>query len=665
MANVWRFPAPPLLGVTRGGLAFAVRTACASLIALYIAFRMNLDEPKWAAVTVWVVAQSNRGMSVSKSQYRILGTTLGAIAAIVLISLFAQTPELFLLALAGWIGTCTGLATSLRNFRAYAAVLAGYTAAIIGLDAASAPLHAVDIALARFLFVILGIVVEGTLTGIFAPGSLSVDLDDRFHRYADAVSTACVRALRRDPDSASMRTLFAGAIEFDSAAEYATAASYEVRRVAGHLRAAVISALTQLAAVHAVFVHGARGGPIDQGLVEEAASLLSRLRTRSGGGTAEVASLKSRVRLALTTEAVATRGVTTPRLFVLGRLGLAIHAFEEVLARTALAHQTSAPPSRARFSFHHDPALAWNNGIRAFAAVITASMFWIYTAWPSGSAFVTTVGVVCALFSTRANSLSGAAAWLKGGMCAAVAAFLCNFFLYPSGSDFGALACISGFFMIGAGVVMLDARTTSIGSGFALFFWNFTSPNNTARIDDAALLNSVLATLVGIVWGGLAFALLFPSNNVSRNDELHRAVQRDLADLADKPHRWRRDAWVSRTADRLGRQVATEGTHMAPRASLEISSQKLLAAWTMGDSLLSLYGSSSPHPMVRRSVTVVRGRLRRLQFERLAIVCESISCKLLRQATGPRGLTKPELLDSALLLQAISVSAREMLSTAA
>jgi uncharacterized membrane protein YccC len=83
---------------------------------------------------------------------------------------------LFLLTLAAWIGLCTGLATSQGKFRAYAAVLAGYTAAIIGLDAASAPLHAFDVALARFLNVVAGILAEAMLI-ILAP------------RRADARST--------------------------------------------------------------------------------------------------------------------------------------------------------------------------------------------------------------------------------------------------------------------------------------------------------------------------------------------------------------------------------------------------------------------------------------------------------------------------------------------
>ena len=50
-----------------GALGFALRNTAASLLALYIAFRMNLDDPKWAASTVWIVAQGSRGMGLSKS----------------------------------------------------------------------------------------------------------------------------------------------------------------------------------------------------------------------------------------------------------------------------------------------------------------------------------------------------------------------------------------------------------------------------------------------------------------------------------------------------------------------------------------------------------------------------------------------------------------------
>ena len=187
-----------------GALGFALRNTAASLLALYIAFRMNLDDPKWAASTVWIVAQGSRGMGLSKSQYRILGTAIGAAVALVLTGAFAQTPELFLPALAAWIGLCAGVATFLRNFRAYAAVLAGYTAAIIAMDAVSAPLHAFDIATARFLYVVVGILCGAAFETVFAPGSPLADVRTRLARYLDRAAAVGAGALRREPNGAAV-----------------------------------------------------------------------------------------------------------------------------------------------------------------------------------------------------------------------------------------------------------------------------------------------------------------------------------------------------------------------------------------------------------------------------------------------------------------------------
>ncbi len=108
---------PPALpaGATWEPVGFALRTTAASLAALYVAFRFDLQEPKWAPMTVWIVAQASRGMSLSKSQYRLVGTVVGAAAGAALIALFAQTPELFFLALAIWMAVCTATSTALRK----------------------------------------------------------------------------------------------------------------------------------------------------------------------------------------------------------------------------------------------------------------------------------------------------------------------------------------------------------------------------------------------------------------------------------------------------------------------------------------------------------------------------------------------------------------------
>ncbi|WP_201319488.1 FUSC family protein, partial [Burkholderia sp. E168m30] len=562
------FPSMPTLAAVRaalrdarptlppGALAFALRNTAASLLALYIAFRMNLDDPKWAASTVWIVAQGSRGMGLSKSQYRILGTAIGAAVALALTGAFAQTPELFLPALAAWIGLCAGVATFQRNFRAYAAVLAGYTAAIVAMDAVSAPLHAFDIAVARFLYVVVGILCAALFDTVFAPGAPLHDVRTRLARYLERAVALGAGALRREPNGAAVHRLFADALELDTAAEYAAAGAPPVRGAIGHLRAAALGVLTAQAAAQAIREHAARAHDASDPLVDEVARVLDGIAA-SGDAQPRMAALRARVGDALRAEAAAP---DTSRLLTLDRLAALLGGFERAFASQALLDRPELPPSRVRYAFHRDPVLAWHNGIRAFIAVLAASAIWIFTAWPAGGGFVAITAVVGALFSTRPNSVRAAIGFLKGSACAAVAGVVCNFILLPAVSGFEMLAYILGVFLIGTGIAMRHPRTAAMGSAFSIFFWNFTSPDNTTRIGDAAFLNSALATMLGIAFGALIFALVFPGDPGTSRRRLHRAVRRDLAEIARDPGAWHASAWLSRTADRLARELGFAGS---------------------------------------------------------------------------------------------------------
>src|SRR5271170_7455301 len=84
----------------RESFAFALRGWVACMLALYLAFTLELDQPYWAGMTVWMTIQPSPGMAISKGFYRVVGTIVGAAMGMVLVSLFYQTPELFILALA-------------------------------------------------------------------------------------------------------------------------------------------------------------------------------------------------------------------------------------------------------------------------------------------------------------------------------------------------------------------------------------------------------------------------------------------------------------------------------------------------------------------------------------------------------------------------------------
>src|SRR5688572_14408195 len=86
---------------------FSIKTFGAAVLALYVAFALDLTQPSWAMLTTFVVAQPIAGMVVAKSLFRIIGTVVGAAVALGLVSAFAQAAPLFLVALALWIGACT------------------------------------------------------------------------------------------------------------------------------------------------------------------------------------------------------------------------------------------------------------------------------------------------------------------------------------------------------------------------------------------------------------------------------------------------------------------------------------------------------------------------------------------------------------------------------
>lgn len=633
------------------GIGFALRNTAASLTALHIAFLLDLDSPKWAAMTVWIVAQGSRGMTLSKSWYRALGTLSGACIAILLIAGFAQTPELFLPALAVWIGLCTGVASALRNFRAYGAVLAGYTAAIIAMDSVAAPEQVFDIATARVTYVLLGILVEALFSLLFAPGAAQAETRQKLDSYLRQAAGICGRALRGEAASgAALHRLFAGAVALDTAAEYAAAASATIRRRLGHVRAATAATLAQLAAAQTLRENLPRASGADTaGLIAQAAALLEGVTTDPGGRQAEVSELRDRVDAAFASQV--RQDPAAPGLPLLDRLETLLAALQQALARQAILARPNPPPSRLRFAFHIDRVAAAQNGIRATLAVLAAACIWIVTAWSSGSGFVTIVGVVCAIFATRDNPVAGGLGFLKGAAWSALAAGFCNFVLLPAVSGFAMLALVMTFFLVPGGIAMRHPRTAAQGSAFAIFFWDLVGPQNAERATASGFFNGVVALLLGMACATAIFTLLFPPDRLAARRRLHAAIRRDLALIGRSPGAWSPEAWLSRTADRLGRHLATASIVRAEQAEAEL--RGVLAALAIGDGAIRLQRLTKGIGPAQRPLAAVLRRLAEadpVSLARAARGAASRFSRLARAAEGSDGMGKAHALQRGAVL---------------
>src|SRR5690606_30646719 len=155
---------------------FVLKTLFAAFLALWIAFRLGVDSPRSARMTVFIVALPSSGLVLEKGFYRLVGTLVGCGAALAIVGLFPQQPMLLFIALAIWVALCTGGSTLLRNARSYGFVLAGYTACMIAIPAIDDPLGVFNLAVARVTEITLGILCVAVVNDALFPRHQSEQL---------------------------------------------------------------------------------------------------------------------------------------------------------------------------------------------------------------------------------------------------------------------------------------------------------------------------------------------------------------------------------------------------------------------------------------------------------------------------------------------------------
>ena len=148
--------------------AFAFRIWAAMMMALYAAFWLQLESASSAAVTVGILALQTRGQAYQKAVYRVLATVVGVVASFVIAGLFPQSRELFLIGFAGWLGLCVYVGGLLDGNRAYGAVLAGYTVALVAVTQIDSPQGIFLAGVNRGAAIVVGIAALALVSDVFA-----------------------------------------------------------------------------------------------------------------------------------------------------------------------------------------------------------------------------------------------------------------------------------------------------------------------------------------------------------------------------------------------------------------------------------------------------------------------------------------------------------------
>jgi uncharacterized membrane protein YccC len=584
---------PPLL--------FGIRLWAAVCLSLYVAFWLELDTAYWAGTTAALVCQPSLGASLRKGWFRMIGTFIGAVAIVALTASFPQNRAGFLLSLALWGGLCSLVATLLRNFAAYAAALAGYTAAIIAGDQLGAVGgvngEAFTLAISRVSEIWIGIVCAGIVLAGTDFGGARRRLASLLAELAGDIAARFTSTLRRgSPESSAQavrRELVRKVIATDPVIDEVKGESATLRYHSPVLQQAVDAMFAALAAWRTVDARLRRASGSSG--AREAFQVLRTIPTElrealeanePSSWLSGSARMRGLCRAAIDALAEMPSRTITLRLLA-DQTATVIAGFSQVLDGLALlaGDMTREHLAGRGFELHVPdwlPPLV--NAGRTFATIVAVEIFWIWTQWPNGALAITFAAVTVILLSPRADeSYAAAIKFTAGTAMAAVGAAIVLFAGLPNMDNFAGFAIVLGLFFIPAGAMTAQPWNTALFVPITANFIPMLSPANLMSYNTIHFYNTALAILAGCAAGALSFRLIPPLSPRLRSQRLLALSLRDLRRLAADPIR-RQRSWEGRLNGRIA---------ALPDVAEPLQRAVLVTSLTVGGSIVSLQQTAS------------------------------------------------------------------------
>lgn len=535
-----------LLAPNMRAVQFALKTLLGGGLALWLALRWGLEQPAWALMTAFIVAQPLSGMVVQKGLARLLGTLVGTVMSVLFIGLFAQTPWLFLLALALWLALCTACSTLLRSAWAYAFVLAGYTVAIIALPAVDHPLLVFDQAVARCTEICLGIVCATLTSALLWPLRVEQQLAGQARQaWVSGMQAARASLVGEEQDRRELLDILGRIVAVDSQREHAW---FE-----GHLgreRGRAIRGLSQTLLVLLRIARSVRRQwrQLDEREAAQVAPWFSKVyEALAAPDLASLLLLRQRV-----WEAASDQARSSAEHYCLARLTLLL---DKVMNATVALHAVEEGKAPAdlpdSLAVHRDLPLALLFGSRSALAFLAMASFWLATGWISAPGGLVLTCVVCSLFASRENGAQIGLSFLRGMLLAIPTAFFVGQILLPQWSGFPMLCMAMGVPLFFGALGMANPKIGATATSYSLHFIVLVAPLNTMHFDVAVFLNSAQAMMVGVGAAVLAFKLLVLRDPAWHGRRLRAATQNDLVRLTRRDLRDAETWFGGRMADRL------------------------------------------------------------------------------------------------------------------
>jgi uncharacterized membrane protein YccC len=547
-------------------LVTALSGYLAVLLALYAAFALDLPNPWWAMLTVYIVQPPRPlvGAIWGKAFYRVAGTIIGAAAATVLIPNLVDAPELMILAIAGWIGVCTFGGLLDRSPRSYLFILSGYTVAIVGLPAATHPDAIFNIAVARGEEIIIGVLASAVVQGILFPRSVALEMSARLERIMTDARTWIATGLRDLKPGPTPGHVAAQLTEIDLLAtdwRFEGTFSPLRRRALWGLEERLITLLPLMTAV------------------EDRLAVIDETRTTPSQLRALASRLADRVEAASETSDKANRSIAEEIRLIGPPLG-ADSAWADILLASLTARLTEllttwqecvwlaaavrspaprlltlATPLIAQArprALHVDRGIALLSAVVVALTTIGVAAFSAAIRWEGVPLAIVLAAVCCSLFAAEDDPTPMAWQLLTGLLLALPLVLLYAFAILPAIDGFVMLAAVLFPAVMTLGVLLSYTRLSLRAFGAIVALCGGLALQPSFVSDFAGFLNAYLALALGPIFAviGMGLARVLPTQRVIRR--IRRASWRELAVLASAQSVPSRIVWTSRMLDRVG-----------------------------------------------------------------------------------------------------------------
>jgi uncharacterized membrane protein YccC len=591
-SGVLQASGPPLL--------FGLRLWASVCLALYVAFSLELENAFWAGTTAAIVCQPHLGASLRKGWYRLIGTVVGAVAIVVMTACFPQDRAAFFVTLALWGAACALVATLLRNFSAYAAALAGYTAAIIASDQLGAVGglngNAFLLAVYRASEICIGIVCAGIVLAATDLGGAQRRLATLFATISTEISSRFTGTLANagagyEETQTVRRELVRRVIALDPVIDEALGESAQLRYHSPVLQIALDGLLSAMAGWRSVAVVLARSP--DERARQEAGAVLARVpeELRLGPEQSEPTRwIADPTRLLRVCDAAVRRLVAlparTPSLRLLAdQTAEMLGGISRALNGLALLVDDPARPvffrsrgsRRLRMPDLLPPLV---NAGRAFVVIGAAELFWIVTAWPDGANAITFGAIISILLAPRADqAYTAAIGFMIGSILAVAVVATLLFAALPNVETFATFSLIIGLVLVPVGTALALQWQPAIFTGMVTVFVPLLAPTNPMSYDQQQYYNMALTIITGAGAGAFSFLLIPPLSPAFRTRRLLTLTLRDLRRLATGPIPRTPDEWEGRM---FGRFAAL------PDQAQPLQRSQLMAAFSVGSEIIQL-----------------------------------------------------------------------------